>query len=508
MKAYAQARIEFHNERENEIKEVAQMKREYMLNQPMKSNKKISAYRQVIEDPDEMSDSEPPERTETQQSGIHFSKNIIRKSYGDSLVAARDLSPANNADFLMTETETSMTERRGAKILALPGTQSTEQSFSGKKQSLTPNDKKHVSKRGSFSQASKNRTPTDPDNSESFGYSVSEQKNQGRPKYQRPSLRLQMKKPGDSSPSRKQYEEDNSNYPQMNDAMSMASHRTRPYSARKGTPDHQRVDTEGTSEYSKQNQCRARDPEEFQTTRQYLQKKAIVQTVRARPRSLNRPINTEQSEESAAKTSRSKDANREYMSFKKCVDDESIMFGYKDQNILLENKAYLMAKMERNSRVKELDILKYLIQREKESRVLKRRKDTVNIDPAFKAKQEELKKRESLRTTKNKLTESRFDETLIMLDDPQPRASFKIGDRQFTIEGESTSSPLYQRQLTERGSIEPENKVIYPLHGLKQSKPPISMFKQMQFARKHRKLAKKLDDNEEPPRIHSYKVHT
>lgn len=248
-----------------------------------------------------------------------------------------------------------------------------------------------------------------------------------------------------------------------------------------------------------------------QKPKQILQKKTNVNHVKLRHQSLsNKQANLNQSADVLVDANRGQE--REYLSFKR--DDDLRLFGTDEQTMLIESKAQLVARMESNSKAKNFDIVRYFIQKEKEKGILKRKTENVNIDPAFMVKKEQ-KKKELMGNTANRFIELDPNEsgmqnnsTLKMLNDPHYRPYFKTGEKEYMMDIMNLSTIYRHRQIGDHSYQEVQLRNPYPVSAVRSMKPSMNTVKQMKVARQHRKLASRGGDDgdEEPPRIHSFKV--
>lgn len=197
---------------------------------------------------------------------------------------------------------------------------------------------------------------------------------------------------------------------------------------------------------------------------------------------------------------------RDYISFKPPTPRE--LTDTDEQKFILEQKSHIVNQLEETSKFEEIDLLRYFIAQEKEAMVLKRNTVKVNINPAFKAKQER-KRKETLRTSSSRLSESRGGDSFFtnrastppIVRAIQRRSQRRVDDDQHFV---SLSSNYHPNQFLEQYSMETHEKIPYPVGGLKQNKLSSLLFKQRKVVRKHRKLMK-AEHEEEEVRLRSFK---
>lgn len=202
---------------------------------------------------------------------------------------------------------------------------------------------------------------------------------------------------------------------------------------------------------------------------------------------------------------------RNYISFKKPFENEALPIGSQEHDLMLDSKTYLANHIRSNSKPeKPIDIVAHFVNLEKDSRTLRRNLDNVNIDPQFKARQEMRKRRSaSVKIKQQEQVEFSFlDNTsgIQILDETYHKPYIKAAKNQYMMNVMNLSTIHRYRHIGNRKPTEVNEKMVYPVGGVKVTKPPSATTSLRRVVRNHRRVGKLVDQEEEPPRIHSFKI--
>ena len=238
---------------------------------------------------------------------------------------------------------------------------------------------------------------------------------------------------------------------------------------------------------------------ELQKPKQIFQKNPI-RSIKMRARSFNVKRSPKLDKSQETNNENKKNLEREYLSFKPPPVQESMLFRAEEQFLMLENKSQLAKELEKKSKLKELNVLRDLIRPQMTSRVCRKHSESP-----------QKKKSENIGNSNSRLGASGIgDESSYTQGDTTPKQlrgpTYRSNSRPENERFIDLSTLVRRRQTVQQPVIEWQEKIPYPIRGIRGAKPSIETIKQIRVARKLRRAVSKAEEDDDKSRIiHSFK---